>query len=268
MGAPNCCKLLCRSLVLLYMLVLEAFLLLGIRSFVVGGVYGVTYSSSSIIGLLTVTGVDDIFIPNRNIVHTQQSPTPTSLPSKKKNIAEANPIPDAARSSTSPTERPSMSPTRWPRRSPTQPPSLTPLTCGGEVFGCRTDRIGHGQPLLRGEAVCSRKDQYVFGLNDDGMLLWRDCTTDKTEEYYKGGDGNVFSFTMEKDANFVINDEDGNVVWEKQCKETVPFTSTCKRDPTFDCPYLHLHKGGVMVVNFIDPIRGWVSRNFKKVYDF
>ena len=275
-NARTCRKRLCRTLLHLGMLVLGAFLLVGICSFVVGAAYGEAGTSSPAKDSLLVNSsqdsltaeVDDIVAQNSDTLQPRQSPTPTSLPSKKKNIAEANPIPDAARSSTSPTERPSMSPTRWPRRSPTQLPSLTPLTCGGEVFGCRTDRIGHGQPLLRGEAVCSRKDQYVFGLNDDGMLLWRDCTTDKTEEYYKGGDGNVFSFTMEKDANFVINDEDGNVVWEKQCKETVPFTSTCKRDPTFDCPYLHLHKGGVMVVNFIDPIKGWVSRNFKKLYDF
>ena len=247
-GAPNCCKLLCRRLVFLYMLVIGAFLLLGIRSFVVGEVSGVTDSSSPITDPLPVTGVDDIVTPNRNTVHPRQSPAPTSLQSKP-NIAQASSIPDAAQSSK-------------------KLPSVTTLTCGGEVFGCITDRIGHNQTLFRGEAVCSRKGRYVFGINDDGILLWRDCTTDKTKEYYQGRDGNFLSFVMERDANFVIHDEDGNIVWEKRCKEIVPFTSMCLHRPAFDCPYLHLHKGGVMVLNFIDPVNGWVSRNFKKLYDF
>ena len=105
----------------------------------------------------------------------------------------------------------------------------------------------------------------MFDISDDGILLWRDCTTDKTKEYYKGRDGNLLSFVMERDANFVIHDEDGNIVWEKRCTEIVPFTSMCLHCPAFDYPYLHLHKGGVMVLNFIDPVNGWVSRNFKNI---
>ena len=64
---------------------------------------------------------------------------------------------------------------------------------------------------------------YVFGTNYDRILLWRYCTTDKTKEYYKGRDGNLLSFVMERDANFVIHDEDENILWGKRCKDIVPF---------------------------------------------
>ena len=35
---------------------------------------------------------------------------------------------------------------------------------------------------------------------------------------------------------------------------------------THDCPYLHLHQDGVMVLNWIDG--GWNEKNIKRCYNF
>ena len=151
-GAPNCCKLRCRRLVFLYMLMVGAFLLFVIRYFVVGEVYGVPDSSSPITDPLPVNGVYNIVTQNRNTVHPRQSPTPNSLKSNT-NIAQASPIPGAAHTNT-------------------KLLTLNTLTCGGNFSGCITDRIGHNQTLLRGEAVyfTKGKDLYVFSISYDGYF--------------------------------------------------------------------------------------------------
>ena len=40
--------------------------------------------------------------------------------------------------------------------------------------------------------------------------------------------------------------------------------------PDHDCPYLHMHQGGVMVLNWVDDSRNdsWQSKNFMHVYGF
>jgi len=159
----------------------------------------------------------------------------------------------------------SSNPTKRPTASPI--PSFTPMTCDGTTFQCRTDRMGHNQPLGKSQAICSRQDLFVFGMDDGGNLLWKDCTSGLTRMYYSGGDGHIF--LMKPDGKFVIEDDKGNLVWEKECTEDVTFYKGCLRNPYYDCPYLHLHKKrGNVVLNRIDPSRGWVASGINAVYDF
>lgn len=144
------------------------------------------------------------------------------------------------------------------------PDGTTETTCLEEGYGCVGDRMGHDERLDVGKAICSRKGQYVFGMDAGGSLIWRDCFEDESILLFQGEPGDYF--VMEDDAAFTVRDVNGNVKWRKDSQVEVHDTGRCLYDPAFDCPYLHLHTGGVMVLNWIDG--QWKSRNFKKLYDF
>mmetsp|Transcript_39222 Transcript_39222/g.79968 ORF Transcript_39222/g.79968 Transcript_39222/m.79968 type:complete len:304 (-) Transcript_39222:170-1081(-) len=144
------------------------------------------------------------------------------------------------------------------------PDGTTETTCLEEGYGCVGDRMGHDERLDVGKAICSRKGQYVFGMDAGGSLIWRDCFEDESILLFQGEPGDYF--VMEDDAAFTVRDVNGNVKWRKDSQVEVHDTGRCLYDPAFDCPYLHLHTGGVMVLNWIDG--HWKSRNFKKLYDF
>jgi len=144
-------------------------------------------------------------------------------------------------------------------------------TCAarGEERGyvCVGDRAGNGERLARGTALCSHRGRYMFGMDEKGSLVWRDCFEDEERLYYEGTDGDCFF--MREDASFVVSDEDGAVKWEKECKFEVHLTPWCLEKPTYDCPYLHLHSEGVLVLNWIEEGTGiWKSKGVKKLYNF
>eukprot|EP00562_Extubocellulus_spinifer_P035541 CAMPEP_0178691618 /NCGR_PEP_ID=MMETSP0699-20121125/6743_1 /TAXON_ID=265572 /ORGANISM="Extubocellulus spinifer, Strain CCMP396" /LENGTH=268 /DNA_ID=CAMNT_0020336911 /DNA_START=499 /DNA_END=1305 /DNA_ORIENTATION=+ len=140
----------------------------------------------------------------------------------------------------------------------------TRATCG-EAHECISDRLGQNEALRPGQAICSRDGRYMFGM-DSGSLIWKDCTTGETKRYYRKGDSGDY-FIMDETAKFAIYGEDGQVKWERNCKATVTKYEKCLSKPEYDCPYLHLHKGGVVVLNYIDGW-DWISKNIKKMYDF
>lgn len=151
---------------------------------------------------------------------------------------------------------------------PTQQTTSDPATgvACDEVYDCLSDRLGQNEALKAGQAICSRDNRYMFGM-DDGSLIWKDCTTGETKKYYKKGDAGDY-FIMDETAKFTIHGEDGQQVkWEKNCKATVTKYEKCLSKPEYDCPYLHLHRGGVVVLNYIDGW-DWISKNIKKMYDF
>lgn len=141
-------------------------------------------------------------------------------------------------------------------------------TCD-KVFDCISDRLGQNESMSGGQAICSKDGRYAFGLHVSQSavsLVWKDCATGETKKYYRKGEANDY-FTMDENANFAVHGGDGQLKWEKDCLASVKRYPQCLSKPMYDCPYLHLHRGGVVVLNYIDGW-DWISRNIKKMYDF
>lgn len=141
------------------------------------------------------------------------------------------------------------------------------------IYDCQTDRLGNRTPLYPGEAICNRG--YAFGLTTEGVFQLHDCVNDETQVFFTPDieDKHDVYFVMETDASFNIyrdedeaEDEDDELLQQWDSKKKVGFTAKCLPRPLLDCPYLHLHKGGVVVLNYIDDNDDWNDRNIRRVY--
>jgi len=165
----------------------------------------------------------------------------------------------------------------------------TKTTTCSELYDCQTDRIGHESRLYPGQAICSsHKNQFAFGLSSEGIFQWHDCFSDETSAFFNGTtylDGNSSSssssdlyFVMAVDASLGIYHRNNNnnkddttaadsLVWKSECQKHVTFFAQCLAPrPVLDCPYLHLHSGGNVVLNWIDGDGAWQDRNIQRVY--
>jgi hypothetical protein len=134
-------------------------------------------------------------------------------------------------------------------------------------YDCQTDRLGHKMPLYTGQALCN--DQYRFGLTLDGFFQWHDCDTNQKHIFYTptSVSNQVSYFEMLEDATFQLVSNDKKVVWKEPSTSQIHYTAECLHDPQLDCPYLHLHKSGDVVMNSIDDNGKWVARNIKRCYE-
>ena len=137
-------------------------------------------------------------------------------------------------------------------------------------YNCIGDRVQHEVKLNRGDYICARNGLYMLGLNKNGHFIYRNNTDSRVKTFTNEGEqGDQLELT--RDATFIIyketeeeNDEE-NIVWVRECTEEVDYSSRCL--PDYDCPYLHIHKGGVVVMNWIDMSTGWNEVNIKKIFD-
>mmetsp|Transcript_30394 Transcript_30394/g.66810 ORF Transcript_30394/g.66810 Transcript_30394/m.66810 type:complete len:346 (+) Transcript_30394:141-1178(+) len=139
-----------------------------------------------------------------------------------------------------------------------------------DEYECSSDRLSQNERITAGQAICSRDGRLMFGLHHDGTLMWRNCTSGETTTYYNYG-SSTDSFVMDETAKFIIYKNDGSVRWELPCNVEVERRAQCYTTPsggmTYDCPYIHLHRGGSVALNYIDG-SSWVANNIRKFYDF
>ena len=150
--------------------------------------------------------------------------------------------------------------------------TATETTTSGQacdkLFDCISDRLGQNESMFAGQAICSRDGRYAFAMQMDNSvsLVWKNCATGETKKYYRKGEADDY-FIMDENAKFAVYGGEGQLKWEKDCLVSVKRYPQCLSKPMYDCPYLHLHRGGVVVLNYIDGW-DWISRNIKKMYDF
>ena len=208
----------------------------------------------------------------------QKSDTPTETPSiSPTTFSPTTTIAPSTVPSTS--SSPSNSPSYYPTMAPTVP-----------VLGCRGDRFdneGNRQKnnrLFAGQYVCSDDDdqRYWFGLDSTtGNLIWKDTQTDQLKTYYfndygypeeeetKSNDDITnnkeptvldYYFSISTEAAFRVHrvqrTEEYQIV-EESLHWELPSTynvSIVYKDCLFthDCPYMHLHHDGVMVLAWLD----------------
>jgi hypothetical protein len=216
------------------------------------------------------------------------SPIPTSPPSATPTIA--------------PTESPTSAPTMAPTESPTSAPTPMTLGCRGDRF----DNEGNSEKnnrLYSGQFVCSDDEgqRYHFGLDPDSAdLIWYDTFTDHKKTYYTNENAFIdgctdnssqgicvmdYFFSLNTKGAFRIHrverqgfDSETNepievevLHWELDSNYNISTVyENCLK--THDCPYLHLHQDGVIVLAWLDfvlsPWDGWMEKNIRRCYDF
>lgn len=137
-----------------------------------------------------------------------------------------------------------------------------------DEYNCQGERFANETPLRTGQFLCSNNKQFVFGMTLEGSLIKRSTASDATYKkddtfYDKGGGGDYF--VLHRDGKIAVYDMKDEVQWQRESRATIHWTSKCLKD--YDCPYLHLHDDGVLVLNWIANGR-WNAKGIKEVYDF
>jgi len=157
------------------------------------------------------------------------------------------------------------------------PSSPHDVTCADYVAshgsGCISDRLGNGEALSAGALLCSAGGRYLFGFDDTGSLIWRDCRDDVEKKilvYHRCDKGCYFM--LAENASFLLMDEEstakGTVRYEKHCAVDISPSEACLEDPRYDCPYLHLHSSGKLVLHYVDGKGEAKQKNSEKIYSF
>jgi len=165
--------------------------------------------------------------------------------------------------------------------------SATNQTCRGEWSSSKnkyySDRIQNRKKLHLGEFICStRNGIYKFGLDTNGDLIWMDTSQEEGKQktvYFRYGkdtsDMNPedYYLVLEKNGEFAIYDDSEtklNKIWSRECERKVSYTYLCLQAHSIDysCPYLHIHAGGKVVLNYIDENWDWIDRDIDRVYGF
>ena len=156
------------------------------------------------------------------------------------------------------------------------PPSRNDVTCADYINTqgreCISDRLGNGEALSAHLLLCSEGGRYLFGLDDTGSLIWRDCrdNIERRIMVYHRCTKDCF-FMLTENASFVLMDgsaAEGAARYEKQCQLDVSPTEACLDDPRYDCPYIHLHGSGKLVLHYVDGKGEAKQKNAEKIYSF
>ena len=143
-----------------------------------------------------------------------------------------------------------------------------------------SDRIDNGKKLYLGQFICStRSGIYKFGLDYNGDLVWIDTSEEdeakqkivlfKNDEDISGVNPEDYYFVLRKDGRFMIYHDDEEI-WTRECERDVSYTVVCLKAHSieYSCPYLHIHEGGKVVLNYIDDDWNWIDRDIMRVYGF
>lgn len=142
------------------------------------------------------------------------------------------------------------------------------------------DRLGHDAIMDAGKALCN--GQFRFGLTITGRLQWKDCLTNATRVFWdaaatfpedlvaSANQKGPLEYYLSRDATMRVVQDGGDAkFWEKRCLRNVQIHSQCLSKPNLDldCPYLHLHENGDLVLNHIRPDGdGWQALMSQDVY--
>lgn len=188
---------------------------------------------------------------------------------------------------------------------PASPMTEQPHIQDDDDNGCLSDRFDNehmtkNTRLFPGQFICSKQNnqRYRFGITQETQaLVLLDTETNTTMKVYYDPSAaatsnnnatistatspRLYFFTLRIDGTFVLQYQENKsrnkkaitplVVWQKKplYHGDVKMTLSEQCLPDHDCPYLHLHKDGVLVLNWIDSVDGnWLSKNVNKVYGF
>mmetsp|Transcript_21077 Transcript_21077/g.60146 ORF Transcript_21077/g.60146 Transcript_21077/m.60146 type:complete len:151 (+) Transcript_21077:527-979(+) len=142
---------------------------------------------------------------------------------------------------------------------------------------------------MAGQALCN--DDNRFGLTKDGVFLLHECGTDDAPavafnytQYMlevDDSDSNKQQYTpdllywiIQPNATFQVGQfhsesrKRSTILWQRDTiRENMQITKQCLHSPKLDCPYLHLHKAGNVVLNWIDAkTHRWMDRKIERCF--
>lgn len=182
-------------------------------------------------------------------------------------------------------EEPPRNSSLSPSLSPSSPPPVSVSSCDYECSPLnkkrKTERLGHNTPLYKGQAICNHDQR--LGISHEGVFQLHDCLSDTVQVFFNASSWvssptSMLYFEMSEAATFQIwvrsnkTDEEENdpvVIWEEPTvRTTMQVTPQCLSPPLLDCPYLHLRKGGMLVVlNWINSeTNEWMDRDIRRCY--
>lgn len=195
-----------------------------------------------------------------------------------------------------------IAPTTAPTSSPitTSPTIATTTAPDFKEEGCLPDRFDNEgmdltvdpdvnfNKLFPGQYICSKPynprpndpdkvpQRYQFGMTTEGDVVWEDTVKGTTVTVFenphprRSKDDVYFSLTT--NATMVYHHPEGNPNSRLITLPPISLNHPMSDFPTrclsnHDCPYLHLHSDGVLVMNYIaGDGNGWQATNFLRVY--
>jgi len=135
-------------------------------------------------------------------------------------------------------------------------------------YNCIDDRLNHNQKMYANTFLCSTSNAYIFGMDENGDLIWGDLSTGEKKVYFKNEDNatsNYFMLTIH--GKFKIFGDNDETLWVKKSKyDNIGYHECLEK---YACPYLHLHGGSVCVMNWIDADTGeWMAKNINRAFGF
>jgi hypothetical protein len=117
---------------------------------------------------------------------------------------------------------------------------------------CVGNTLTHLEPLKLNQYLCSKTNNYLFGLNAQGDLLWGNGDSNfqhkifqaANSEYYK-----VEKFLLGSHGRFEVLDEIDQMIWSKQSiygNDIKPMVHNPQNNQSV--PYLSLHNDGIVVL--------------------
>lgn len=140
--------------------------------------------------------------------------------------------------------------------------------CFDRFTECVGQRLSNSEELETGEAICSGDHHhFMLGMDVNGTLVWQDCVSGEFEEYYHGASG--YSFEMNSAGDFIVRDANGRLQKKWDFSGDMKAVEGCfsTHGIAYDCPFLHIHKEGKVVLNWEDDV-GAHSKGISKFYDF
>mmetsp|Transcript_48785 Transcript_48785/g.72478 ORF Transcript_48785/g.72478 Transcript_48785/m.72478 type:complete len:245 (-) Transcript_48785:281-1015(-) len=145
-----------------------------------------------------------------------------------------------------------------------------------DLFNCvgspDVSRWRHDEPLHRDQFICTKKNSYVWGLTNDGDLMWMDLASGtrkrlyRNKTYFRQSGKSAEYFMLSKTGDLEVRDSNDDIIWTKSAPYSIS-PQNCLSD--YECPYLHLHgNNGKNVLNFISESGQWITTGMNKVYGF
>lgn len=169
-----------------------------------------------------------------------------------------------------------------------QPSVSGPQYTKGCVFKDRFDNENNYQhnKLYPGQYICStnhtndseQHHRYRFGVSTEGDLVLQDTMYPESDTYtynrtlmYRNPNIPVVEntkcyFSLQINGTFVMHHGQQHSSGTVAPNREMHLHEQCLKE--HDCPYIHLHADGVLVINYIDGNNKWQAKNGLRVYSF
>jgi len=177
---------------------------------------------------------------------------------------DRKPAPSAAQSAAAPVATSAQPTSSTAVNSTTVPVNLF------EGKECVGNTITHQEPLKVNQFICSKANQYIFGLNSHGDLVWGNVDSNfqfqifaAKPDYYT-----VDKFMLGSHGRFEILDAIDQMIWNKQSiygNDVKPMAHNPINNQSV--PYLSMHNDGVVVLVYYNATTDLLEEhNIQKVY--